>query len=908
MAIVKQWQDLFLLLACFAIALLASLTHNVFAHSIVATFLFDSSHYLESCRQLTKLLLESNFQWQHLLSKQDPQLAQLIMLDGPILPLINVPIFLLLGRQPSHTDWQIFDFTGAVLQALSACFVFLIGRQLCKSNKWGFAAACAWAFYPSAIMSSGRFLNETPTALILLVLTFLASKLLDKKASQLLAWACAFGFFSGILLLMRPAVFAACLVLVFLVVAIRYAGKSSLVESAKIIAIIMIAICMTLAPWLAFTKSVTGHMVLSPQRVPYFNLAKGIDIEADGWSAEPTPPLTLAIANSAHPLADAASLVSKHPLAIASLMLRKINRLWGSPWNDSRQAVFGVSLTWQKWYHILLCLAALAGSMFVIAKKVDSDTKQIFLGYACVSLIILHNIYLLFEAIGRYNLTAMPFVIVLAIYFAYMLKQMRPSLLAMAVIVLPMIIFSFGCLFNFAPAIISFINQPAFALCLYYAIEAIMLVAFLAGCYLTVKNSKLFTAEQKILPLLIAGLSIVIVTTSACYALDSRNAPAWRCTLNNNVIAVRTFAIDADELKGKSVRSAFVLIDSDKSIAQADICLNGHLLTAQPLALFELYPERFFLSDLMRMYAYNCGLTFDDLRHYWTITIDPANLAASNTITIQAKKGQTVTIYGEYLIKDRLQQPFLSPDWFSPGHLDIEDGEGRLKLIPLAKTISDQYYLLRGSEKSTDDLAADPDRQSGRYRIQLALDLTPAQEKAQPSAKQLGSFTAPITAKDFDPLLRSHLNGKEMILVNRLVCKAAKGVTAVVNIPAGTVNGNYVRVSITGSIFGGNKKSKIGILPVMLGGQSWFMVLPRSPSYINATESWQPFEITDNIPVFAVQGGLKAVALSVYPAPWPEASEYGFDRANGQAFLKDLKLAVVSENRPEFERETTKIW
>ncbi len=314
----------------------------------------------------------------------------------------------------------------------------------------------------------------------------------------------------------------------------------------------------------------------------------------------------------------------------------------------------------------------------------------------------------------------------------------------------------------------------------------------------------------------------------------------------------------------------------------------------------------------MRMYAYNCGITFDDLRHYWAIAIDPAILAASNTVTIQAKKGQTVTIYGEYLIKDRLAQPFLSPDWFSPGHLDIEDGEDRLKLVPLAKAASDQYYLLNNGAKSTDDLAVDPGRQSGRYRMQLALDLKPSQEKAPAPAKQeLRSFTAPITAKDFDPLLRSHLNGQDMILVNRLTCKAAKGVSAVVNIPEGTVTGNYVKISIKGSIFGGNRKSKIGILPVMLGGKTWFMVLPRSPGYIDATESWQPFEIVDTIPVSAIQGGLTAIALSVYPAPWAEASEYGFDRANGQAFLKDLsspwsaKTDLSLKGKPPKSGDTT---
>ncbi len=77
--------------------------------------------------------------------------------------------------------------------------------------------------------------------------------------------------------------------------------------------------------------------------------------------------------------------------------------------------------------------------------------------------------------------------------------------------------------------------------------------------------------------------------------------------------------------------------------------------------------------------------------------------------------------------------------------------------------------------------------------------MKPAQEKAQQSAKQLGSFTAPITAKDFDPLLRSHSNGEEMILVNRLVCKAASTIATHLATNIGTAMSN---ISVTASATG----------------------------------------------------------------------------------------------------------
>ena len=160
-------------------------------------------------------------------------------------------------------------------------------------------------------------------------------------------------------------------------------------------------------------------------------------------------------------------------------------------------------------------------------------------------------------------------------------------------------------------------------------------------------------------------------------------------------------------------------------------------------------------------------------------------------------------------------------------------------------------------------------------------------------------FSQKLTPEMFDKLMRCRVDNQEALCINRQIAQAAAGAFCGVAIPASLSKGNFIHVSVKGFVKGIAGKPSASILPVLVSGSNPPIVitLPKTPPSLPAGKLWQQFEIDGDVPTSMIKGGLKSVTIGIYPGRSDEIAEYGFDRANGAALLKDLKVTVTSENK-----------
>ena len=97
-------------------------------------------------------------------------------------------------------------------------------------------------------------------------------------------------------------------------------------------------------------------------------------------------------------------------------MADKPARLFKFPWNDFKQPIGIFGQVEQVLVHQLIILAAMLGLVFSFAVKpqLPADRQRLFSRLFLLFLLALHCLYMLFITVPRYNLTAMPVLILFA--------------------------------------------------------------------------------------------------------------------------------------------------------------------------------------------------------------------------------------------------------------------------------------------------------------------------------------------------------------------------------------------------------------------------------------------------------------------------------------------------------------
>lgn len=891
----------------FALTLCVSLWHHLTAPELRTTFFGDSRHYLESCRQLVAILAPKLKPGPGSPASTDSgSLSGCLMLDGPILPFMPAVFFALTGKMPCQTDWRPFLTLECLLHALGACLLYFLARRLLGDRKWAAGAGLLWGLYPPAVVASGRYLTETPAVLFLLALLCAGGGLVQAAsagARTTFSQGFVLGAWNGIILIFKPALLPVWLFTDLLAAGFLTGKQQRALAAAAIVA----GLSLVIAPWAGLSKTMTGKVFLTPQRAPVYNVAKGCDTEADGWGALPTPPLTAELSRSKSGIQVLITAWSNHPGEMLNLTLRKIARLWGTPWNDFRATVFGIPAEAQVLWHALILILAVPGALAVAAgapltlMPPGGRRLACFIGWGSILAFAAHLAYLPFEAISRYGFTAMPFATVLAAYAAFVMVRVGsaiwPALLMMGAASCLALLWRYGSLADF----VSIYGDFRSALLAKLGCEVLLILTGAIGGRAFVCR---VAADQRLANLSTALFSLVAgatVAVAAAFCLDGRYAREWACVLSPGQSACRAVVLPDSALTDDDPSTqGFLLIDGDAFCRGAEVTINGRRVHQSPELLLRLQASNYSLFETIRTFAARLNQPIEDMRQWRVVWFPQSWLQRGglNIIRLTAVGRSPVTIYGDY--QDSLKSAHYLPSlrYFSAGILcnRVHGTEGRPMSHTLAHHSPVRCWLELDGRDESEDLSAVRGRQTGQYRLLLMIP----DREAQPSrTRPNGGFRRPLSSADFDPVFKSAIPGSQLH-VSRAVYKAAISVACRLPVPEEVLEAPFVRITVSGSMKAAKGQCMASVVPVLLGGGSSpsLMVLPATPPYLTAGTDWSSFQISDIVPPAAVVGGMKSMTIGIYPGPWEEVCEYRLSRRTGDALFRDLKVEIEPAHIP----------
>ncbi|MBS1995105.1 MAG: glycosyltransferase family 39 protein [Cyanobacteria bacterium SZAS LIN-2] len=722
---------------------------------------WDSAHYVLSAQSLLTWLVGCINH--HYVSPATIDLGPSLMIDGPVLPAFGA-VLIALGKL-FHASAEVAILAGqSMICGLNSLLFFLIARRLVEP-KAALAGALLLGFHPATIVSASQFLTEqlTQTSLLAftlaLILALPRGRLSDKQATSTLQYSAFFiaGSLATLILHLKTALFPTVAVLLLLALASKNEGRRQWKSRGKIVLALAAGFFITIVPWLIFSKLASGRITLAPNRVPSINLAVGLDLESDAWGVAPPTESVMPII-FAKPSAIAFSLIQARPLSIASLCLRKIERLFAYSWNDFCWSVFGLDIYWQCLLQRLILAAAALGMIYILVqeKLLSNDFKNLsntnFLKVLTLLMVAGHFIFIPFETQPRYGYSALPYLILLALFGAQ--KQLRvrkfPGTYAALCVLLILLAGSdiYGPLF----ALCGNIDQAELMRNTILAVLAGL--ALNAGCCLAVEELHFNFNRQAA----IAGLGTLITLAFLLARGYNSTPPEWSVNVAPGLQVERQVLLpplltsqwQANAwLKGTW---AAVLIDGDENLASALIDVNGQQSTsaAAPLLDFEQdYAFQSTVKELAQMAARTRGDSPQSLRQ-WRLAPIPftaIKLDGSANVVKITPLTKAVKIYGQYRLPatDKRDKKLMLPSLYGFSAL-------RLSILGDPRTTD---RLKRRVAQSTShfsaqmgrDLAPDkPGEQAGDYRMYLIL-AAPAEDKPAAAADQQTSQPA-LTFKD----------------------------------------------------------------------------------------------------------------------------------------------------------------
>ncbi len=390
------------LLYLFAVSLAIRLWFNFGTEHINAAAASDASEYLRYATALSKLdwsALSFGAEWKE------------FIISGPAFPfflwLCSFTTFSTVNSQ----QLDVYLVAQSIISSLTAIFIAIVGKNV-WNQRVGTVAGYLAAIYPAFIVNSGRLYSETFATFIevgaLAILT-MPSKEKRKKYTYFLL-----GALLVVLQLTRSSMilFSAC----SLVIAFAAGAQSTRWQSVNWraglsnLALVLVGSLAVLSPWLYFEKMAFDKLSLVVDRVGQYNLFVGTNTNIQGFLSYPYPD-GRGIENKSF-----ATLIKESyrqsPNRFLKLVIDKPARLYKFPWNDFRTAIGPWQMASQVAVHQILLLLAVLG--LAIGLIYSPNQKNIVGKTALISALAINMPFLAFITVPRYNLMAMPTLILLA--------------------------------------------------------------------------------------------------------------------------------------------------------------------------------------------------------------------------------------------------------------------------------------------------------------------------------------------------------------------------------------------------------------------------------------------------------------------------------------------------------------
>ena len=686
------------LTAVFALALIVRLVYNLYIAQHRILDVGDSHYYLAAGQALAKLVRESQStnNWQAFLSQLCAAaqyvpgsfnsftalgLSDRLLIDGPIYPSYLAAIFLLSGKALATTALNSEQLLFAIANSVTDSFLAVAVAFLAEISfgvAAGVLAGLLWCFYVPAVINTQQCYGEPVVALILTA--FMAALFFQSNCGQNrlddkgrvkpdLVLSIVTGVLAGMVMLAKPAfVLLPPLLLALHLIALAFSGQ--LRGRPYSAASLVLGVILALTPWLLYTSTVTGAPKLIVNRAPGYNLYIGNYLPTDGWK---TWPVVEGIPDS---VADARRFIEGEaqgkPAQLASLLLRKIPRLWAGVWNDFHLTA-GIGYKSQNCFQILLLLWALLGLSFSTAGKLRSSKP---ISYACALTltyaVAFHFIYVLFEPVPRYAFTAMPLVVALAAAgltrccaSIYGLPKKWRRLTLLKLLLLNVAAASLCAILNSAssPAsCLSAFTQDAGIMRLLAAAVLVLLVLTLGTCFWFVLGR--LGARGFLSTWIMAKTFILVALIGMASALSDPAFLEWSVNvlklssdgdLNTEWIGVQsvTTQLTVPDLGNSVPEVLYILVDAQAPYGapELDFVINGRSGGATyPLSMYEMTSASPDIPTLINLQGRMMDVDQRTFRQWWLYPVESKlfHFGGDNIIEVSAKRSSSARLFGDY--------------------------------------------------------------------------------------------------------------------------------------------------------------------------------------------------------------------------------------------------------------------
>jgi len=627
-----------------------------------------------------------------------------LFLSGPVYPTYLAALFYVCP----DGDFMLVRILNVLIDTLCMLLMMLIAREL-LGNRTALLAGLIYVFYLPFILFTGMVSPEPLTMALILLTTYLILSWYNKQRARILIDA---GIALGLLALLKPT---AVLLFVPFGIGVVYDYRGELKKLIGPGLKAAVPFIIVILPWLIITSIYFGQLSIRDPDYSKANIRSSSSIEFEGYDLDYT--------DEDFWTAPVMESIAENPVGYAGLLIKKFLRLWQQPYNDYRISyIFSHALS--AVYHFLIVIAGLFGIFMFL-----SDKRK---GLAILFLIPAYYtaIHIIFHALARYNLNAMPFMIVAAAAVYIRIYDYAKSKYASGInmtVAIKLALFVIGGLIVFAiPAGVGQILAGSVGVVTIVILKIASLLLILY--YLYKELSKCIGTPNAAKYLALPALILLLITSIPASSADRR--AEWKCRLDkrDQIAGVKIFVPEEIRLRdGDAVRIGVDMTTDDGRREPFGLIINGQRtafrLDQPPIS--EFYYQKM---------TYNVFQTMLD--------IGPEEMPAWRFIPLNHE------VFNQLLDQDGCLE--IAVDNGGAGFVDLRGGynlgEGGTVKMPslthssieryvekndpriwveynLSSDSSISYYIddIKSGRYDVEDLSLSAGRQTGRYRIILEI-------------------------------------------------------------------------------------------------------------------------------------------------------------------------------------------
>jgi 4-amino-4-deoxy-L-arabinose transferase-like glycosyltransferase len=624
-----------------------------------------------------------------------------LFISGPILPAF-LTIFI---WQNIFSDFTLIRIANAIVDTFSVLLLFLIAHQL-FGRRIGLLASFLYIIYMPFTIICGMITPEPITMSLILAVLYVILLWYKHQNPRFLYIA---GLALGLLVLAKPT---ASLLFFPFIVGFLIENKNKLKQILPFLAKAAIPFAAVVIPWFIMASLYFGKPAIRDPRYSEANFRSSSSIKYEGYDLD--------FVEKDFWTYSVSEMIIDDPIGYGKLLVKKFARLWSNPFNEFGQTYL-IPHEALKSIHLVLIIAALFGIIYFISNGY---------GFIYLLLILLYYsmVHIVFHSLARYNLNAMPFVIIAssAIFvkifdglYRIFAERERHRFLA-------------GNILS-ALAVISFLFIPleipvgilghAVGVWLILAIKAVLLIG--AIYYLYQWLLKISSKTKAACSAFISGGILLIIMLVIGAAPE--NWAEWKCELDNPNQSAGVKVYPSKNISLSDIESVAIRADlsaqretGNKFIISVNGAKSGFAIGEPPASLMyykkATYPVFEKLMDIHK----------EEMRH-WSYFRIPGSVFKELIdrdgfidISISAAGADKITLYGNYPIIDG--DSILIPDLYrSSIEKMIDKGDPRIwQKYPLSSDSAISYFVSdMKSDNRSIDLTPSFGNQVGRYRIYI---------------------------------------------------------------------------------------------------------------------------------------------------------------------------------------------